>query len=420
MARTKWHKSKFPGVRWREHESRRNGPRPARYYTIRFMVDGRSIEERLGWDDETDWTEAKAFAELCRLKENAKSGQGPASRGEEHALAKEERRREALERERQKTMEQAVKLFMAQKAKSVRAKTLQYYKDGLDRAMAAEPGKDLPQLKEWRLPEIERRHLAQVIEDEAEKSVSMAICIRSSLSALYSWLAQSPRELVPANIVREIPKPGRLAPRDRSLSNEEIGQLWRELSKSDHAEEVIPRMVRFALLTGCRLSDAAGLDRCEVRGNWWEIPAGRFKGKRAHRVFLTREAKSLLGDADKPFHSEVVPKEPDVPSKALDPSSVNRNLTRRNFYGLAKFSLHDLRRTVTSGLASLGFPLEVLAAVQGHKLPGVTAAHYLKHSYDRERQQAMEAWTRHVLSCAVEAEAGTAEIIPITTGKTPR
>jgi len=409
MGKTKWQKSKFPGVRWREHETRRNGPRPARYYTIRFMVDGKSIEERLGWDDETEWTEVKAFAELCRLKENAKSGKGPASRGEERLRAKEENRRKAMEEEKQKTLGEAVDLFMHAAEKRVRSKTLQYYRDGLNRARTTEVSRDLPALERWRLPEIERRHLAQVIENEAATSVSMAICIRSSLSALYSWLAQSPRELVPVNIVREIPKPGRLAPRERTLNNEEIGHLWRELAQPGRAEELIPRMVRFALLTGCRLSEAAGIHRREVNGHWWEVPSSRFKGKRTHRVFLTGEALSLLGDAEQPFISPVL--DADGTPQQLDPSSVSRHLKRRGYYGLKKFSLHDLRRAVGSGLAGLGFPLEIVAAVLGHKLPGVTAAHYLKHSYDRERQAALESWERHVLEMA--DGKGSAEVIPL-------
>lgn len=411
MSKAKWHSTKYSGVRFRKHPTRKHGAGFDRYFAIRFQHQGERVEESLGWASE-GWTLEEAFRKLCDLKKAAKSGDGHSRYNEEKAAAKEKRRREALEKERQKTLAQAVEMFLASAGKRVRPKTLRYYQDGLDRAMEAILGKDVPPLKEWHLSEIERRHLAQIIEDAAHKSVSMAVCIRSSLSALYTWLAQSPRELVLANIVREIPKPGRLAPRERSLSNEEVGHLWRELSKQEHIEEVIPRMIRFALLTGCRLSEAKDMDRSEVRGNWWEIPSARFKGKRTHRVFLTPTALELLGTSEKPFHSPVSPKEPGQQSKPLDPSSISRHLNRRGFFGVEKFSLHDLRRTVGSGLAGLGFSLEIVAAVLGHKLPGVTAAHYLKHSYDRERQAALEAWSRHVLCCS-EGKSG-ADVIAIT------
>ena len=70
-----WLKTKYTGVRYREHETRRHGLKPDRYFTIRYKLNGKDKEEALGWASE-GWTEIKAFQTLCELKEAKKTGHG--------------------------------------------------------------------------------------------------------------------------------------------------------------------------------------------------------------------------------------------------------------------------------------------------------------------------------------------------------
>lgn len=83
----KWIKTNFPGVRYREHETRKNGVKRDQYFTIRYKVatgetneKGKDIttdkEEGLGWASQ-NWTAAKAYERLTELKENRKVGEGP-------------------------------------------------------------------------------------------------------------------------------------------------------------------------------------------------------------------------------------------------------------------------------------------------------------------------------------------------------
>jgi hypothetical protein len=48
MAR--WIKSKHPGIRYREHDTRRHGVgnKPDRYYTIFYKLEGKMVEEAVG------------------------------------------------------------------------------------------------------------------------------------------------------------------------------------------------------------------------------------------------------------------------------------------------------------------------------------------------------------------------------------
>ncbi len=52
---TKWNSTKYPGVRYREHKSRKHGIRPDQYFAIRYQKDGKRKEEGVGWASE-GWT----------------------------------------------------------------------------------------------------------------------------------------------------------------------------------------------------------------------------------------------------------------------------------------------------------------------------------------------------------------------------
>jgi len=79
-------KSKFPGVRYREHETRKHGIKPDRYFSIRFTVDGGKKEEGLGWASD-GWTEKKASEKLSELKTNIRIGQGARSLSEQRQMS---------------------------------------------------------------------------------------------------------------------------------------------------------------------------------------------------------------------------------------------------------------------------------------------------------------------------------------------
>ena len=96
----KWIKATFPGVRYREHETRKHGVRRDQYFTIRYKLNGKDKEEGLGWASE-DWTAAKAYDRLKELKENRKKGEGPQTLAEKREIENERREREQAKQERE-------------------------------------------------------------------------------------------------------------------------------------------------------------------------------------------------------------------------------------------------------------------------------------------------------------------------------
>jgi len=45
----KWIKTNFPGVRYRQHDTRKHGAKWDQYFTIRYKHSGKEKEEGLGW-----------------------------------------------------------------------------------------------------------------------------------------------------------------------------------------------------------------------------------------------------------------------------------------------------------------------------------------------------------------------------------
>lgn len=99
MAR-QWIKTSFVGVRYREHETRRHGVRPDRYFSVRYKLNGRDKEEGLGWSSQ-GWTAQKAAEKLAKLKEAQRTGEGCVTLAEKRQEAEDRRRAEEVEREQE-------------------------------------------------------------------------------------------------------------------------------------------------------------------------------------------------------------------------------------------------------------------------------------------------------------------------------
>ena len=73
--------------------------------------------------------------------------------------------------------------------------------------------------------------------------------------------------------------------------------------------------------------------------------------------------------------------------------------------------LHDLRRTVASGLARLGTNLPVIEKVLNHasgSFAGIVGV-YQKHEFSQEKRQALDAWGAFV--AAVAGDKGPKKVV---------
>jgi len=98
---SQYFKTKFPGVRFRKHATRKHGVNFDQYFLIRYQHKGKRIEEGLGWASQ-GWTAEKANAKLARLKMAAKTGEGPQRLHEARKNEEDRRKLQTAREEAQK------------------------------------------------------------------------------------------------------------------------------------------------------------------------------------------------------------------------------------------------------------------------------------------------------------------------------
>ena len=190
--------------------------------------------------------------------------------------------------------------------------------------------------------------------------------------ACFGWALK--REMVPTNPFLAVPVPEGAPARDRVLSDDEL----REVLLAAESTATYGRIVRLLATTGQRREEVAGMAWSELSRDLatWTIPAARMKSDHSHIVPLSAAGLEALtglkrgvglvfpSGSGKPFSGWAKTK------ARLDAAIVKARGEAANGGHSAEkmppWRLHDLRRTVATGLQALGVRLEVTEAVLGH------------------------------------------------------
>ncbi|HYM46736.1 MAG TPA: integrase arm-type DNA-binding domain-containing protein [Solirubrobacteraceae bacterium] len=214
------------------------------------------------------------------------------------------------------------------------------------------------------------------------------------------------RQTVESSPVQLLYKPGgKERPRNRALDDGELAALLASLDEVMARAPQTASATRIALHTACRRSEL-GLARWRdvtLDGNapLWRIPAENSKTGVECLVPLApaaiAEFRQLKKRADR--SQWVFPAASG--NGAADPKLLTRSLAR-HMKALAKhkvaaFTIHDLRRTVRTGLARLKVPPHIAERVLNHAQPGIVAT-YDVHAYVDEKREALEQWAAHLTS----------------------
>ena len=100
MSRTKWHKTQYPGVRYREHDTRKKNGKPDRYYVIRYKRNGKSVDEALGWGEQ-GMNPQKANRIRSEIVQNIREGKRPQSLKEKREIEQERQEKARVLKERE-------------------------------------------------------------------------------------------------------------------------------------------------------------------------------------------------------------------------------------------------------------------------------------------------------------------------------
>jgi integrase len=212
-----------------------------------------------------------------------------------------------------------------------------------------------------------------------------------TLSKLFAWLIQKRR--LTQNPCAGVHRPETPKSRDRVLSESEIVKFWRA---ADVERNEFGALLKLLLLTGCRLNEVARMRRSELSddGTTWTIPGARTKNRRAHVVSLAPMARAILASV----HTSgdlVFTTNGTTPISGW--SKIKGRLDAR-MRPAAPWRLHDVRRTVVTGIAELGIRGDVIELtvnhVSGHR--GGIAGTYNRSELMPERRAALERWAAHV------------------------
>jgi len=217
---------------------------------------------------------------------------------------------------------------------------------------------------------------------------------RKNLSALFTWAAKEGR--CDANPVGFTNDPDKAAKaRERVLTDIELAAIWNACGDDDFG-----RIVRLLILTGCRREEIGRLRWSEINIETGLLSVPGDRTKNGHplnlplpeialdilRSALRRETKCVFGvRSSNGFHSWSYAK-----------LAIDARIQTTVGQPLAPWRIHDIRRTVRTGLSRIGIAPHIAERVINHAKGGIEAI-YDRHRFEAEIAAALEQWSNHVL-----------------------
>jgi Phage integrase family/Acyl-CoA dehydrogenase, middle domain/Acyl-CoA dehydrogenase, N-terminal domain len=187
-------------------------------------------------------------------------------------------------------------------------------------------------------------------------------------------------------------------PRDRVLTEGEIGTLWHGLERKDLLWDRTTRLaIKFALVTMLRSGELLGIQRDELNPNngTVDIPARRVKKRRVINQPLSDLALEILTESMGNHSFAFVGRFGNAPLARQAMSGALKGTKHRNgkvktpgiceLLGLKPFTPHDLRRTAATMCGNLGLSESAISQCLDHQatkgedgqpLPAITAKIY--------------------------------------------
>jgi integrase len=380
-----WKPTKFRGVRYREHLTRKHGIMPDRYFVIRYQRDGKRVEEKLGWssDKEGKWTAEKAAKVLADLKDAFDLGKEKPTRLSEARQAEKERREaekvrrenEALEKARQEkedlTFGQYFTLTYSPETKGKKKweKEQSHFRLWIEPAIGKIPLKDLRPLHLERL----KKNLLEAgkIEGDAKavkkpKSARTIQYVFSTVRVVWNH-ARKNRVIQGDSPTRGVSKPKVENRRIRFLDEDEAGEFLSYLKGRDLA---VYRMATISLFMGLRAGEIFGLrwkNLDQGNGLLWVMDG---KSGKSRPVYMPDTVKTLFSEM-KPGNPEdlifpgpggTVLREIPMPFRtAVKKLELNAGISDRR----ERFSFHSLRHSCASLLIQSGVDLYTVKEILG-------------------------------------------------------
>lgn len=295
------------------------------------------------------------------------------------------------------TFEACMRIYLERRRKDpkLRASSYRHIERHLDRNLKA--------LHRLRIDKLDRRAIAlELSRFTNESGPVQANRTRSSVVAFLNWCAGE--GFIDANPAQFTNKNSEQA-RDRVLVDRELRTVWQALPDGDYGD-----IVKLLVLTGQREAEIGGLqwDESDLDRGIITLPPARTKNRRPHTVPLSAPAAAILKareqDGGRKFVFGAGQKGFSGWSKA--------KLRLDEQVKIAPFVIHDLRRSVATGMSEIGIAPHVVEAVLNH-ISGAkagVAGTYNKSTYEAEKATALARWAEHLMALVEGRESNVASM----------
>lgn len=377
----KWISTKYRGVRYYEHPTRKHGVKFDRYLAIRYQQDGKRIEEGIGWtserdpEDDQNWTEAKAALVLERLRGAAKHGKTEAPTRITEKREIERQRKEAEKQARDLAEKENVTFgyyfekvyfptFETGRKKDTTRKGKEHFKNWIKPVIGDTPLKDV---KPFAIEKIKKNLL------DAKKTPRSLQYIFATIRQAWNMARRdglvsgdSPTKSV------KVPKVDNR--RVRFLSHKEAETLLKALQEKDRLTHDLALL---SLHTGLRMGEMASLKWSHIDTDRGIIRIMDPKGGEGRAAFMTARVKAMIEAMkqrepnDYVFTTETGKRVNDTPiifAEVVSSLGLNNGIADPR----QKVCFHTCRHTFASWHVTAGTDLYTVKELMGHSVIAMT------------------------------------------------
>ncbi|XPV75966.1 MAG: tyrosine-type recombinase/integrase [Desulfovibrio sp.] len=372
--RARWNKTKFPGVRYREHEIRRHGVQADKYFSITYKYEGKTKTEAIGWA--SNGIKAQDAANiLSELKVNQTQGKYPQTLKQKREMAtaelKEDEARQKAENAKGISFDEIWKTVYKPQAETNKSAKSWKREESLYRIWIS------PAIGSYPFAEISAEELEHIKTNMTAKALSPR-SIQYALATVRQVynVAKNLDKFSGDNPVKKIKIPKTDNRRTRFLSEDEAEQLFALLTEKS---PVLYGVSLVSLYCGLRAGEIINLEWKDLNFAEGMILIRDSKSGLSRHAFMTKRVKKEL----QALRKEVDPDQKPVFSakqgnKLHEVSRLFNDAVNELGFNVGiedrrqKVVFHTLRHTFASWLVQRGTPLYTVAKLMGHSTLSMT------------------------------------------------
>lgn len=361
-----WQPTQYPGVRYREHPTRKHNGKADRYFSIRYKRAGKTVEESVGWAS-NGMNAQKAANIRSEIVQNIKEGKDEQSLADKRRAfektCEEEARKIAIEKREGLTFGTLMDQYYLPWADSNKKRAIDdrtIYKNWLAKSIGDKPLKDISTL------DLEALKDKMFEKGKADATVRHALCLvrqayNKAIDDWKIWQGENPCK----GVKFPIPKNAR----QRFLSRLEAKTI---LSALEKRSPQVAAIAKVSLFSGMRLREVVALKWADVDRENGIITVLDTKNNESRQVFINKEIAGVLdsletSSPDQPLFRDregsAVKWLSKTFGRVVKELGLNNGIEDRR----QQVCFHTLRHTFASWAVMDGTPIYHVGKAIGHK-----------------------------------------------------